>query len=129
MSTQIKYNPFHRYFKNVDYSGSADMLYYNWVDQFDTLGLGRNIPIATGTGSDSLLVLQPNGEFLTLRVPYPMGFSTRGVDGRIDDTDAGWKGRGLWANYAIHAPWHTEGGKGTTSKAVKFQMRPHPLAK
>ena len=117
------------HFKDVTYSGSADMLYYNWVDQFDTLGLGANVPIATGTGSDSLLALPPGGEFVVLRVPYPMGFSTRGVDGRIDDPAAGWKGRGLWANYAIHAPWHTEGGKGATSKAVKFQLRPDPLAR
>jgi len=117
------------HFKGVSYSGSADMLYYNWVDQFGALGLGENVPIATGTGSDSLLVLQPDGEFVVLRVPYPMGFSTRGVDGRIDDPNAGWKGRGLWANYAIHASWHIEGGRGATSKAVKFQLRPDPLAR
>ena len=117
------------HFKGVADSGSADMLYYNWVDRFDTFGLGRDVPIATGTGSDSLLALQPSGEFVVLRVPYPMGFSTRGVDGRIDDPQAGWKGKGLWANYAIHAPWHTEGGTGATSKAVKFQLRPDPLAR
>ena len=117
------------HFKGVADSGSADMLYYNWVDRFDTFGLGRDVPIATGTGSDSLLALLPSGEFVVLRVPYPMGFSTRGVDGRIDDPQAGWKGKGLWANYAIHAPWHTEGGKGATSKAVKFQLRPDPLAR
>jgi hypothetical protein len=51
------------------------------------------------------------------------------VDGRIDDPDAGWKGRGVWANYGTNFNWHTEGGKGTTSKMVKFQMRPNPLAK
>ena len=28
--------------------GSAEAPYYDWVDQFDTLGLGKNIPIATG---------------------------------------------------------------------------------
>ncbi len=117
------------HFKGITVSGSADMLYYNWVDQFDALGLGPNVPIATGTGSDSLLVLPPDGEFVVMRVPYPMGFSTRGVDGRIDDPNAGWKGRGLWANYAIHAPWHIEGGRGATSKAVKFQLRPDPLAR
>ena len=26
--------------------------YYNWVDQYDTLGLGKNTPIATGNQSD-----------------------------------------------------------------------------
>ena len=41
-------------FKNVKDSGSADSHYYDWVDQFDTLGLGKNTPIVTGNGSDSL---------------------------------------------------------------------------
>ena len=41
---------------------------------------------------------------------------------------AGWKGRGLWANYGTHLIWHTEGGKGTAGKTVHFQIRPDPLA-
>lgn len=107
----------------------ADFHYYNWVDQFNTLGLGDNIPIATGSGSDSMQALVPQtGQWVTLRVPYPLGFFSRGVDGRIDDAAAGWKGRGLWANYGTNYPWHTEGGKGTKSKIVHFQLRPDPLA-
>ena len=55
--------------------GSADYPYYNWVDRFDTFGLGKNIPMATGTNSDSLLVLQPDtAKWVVLRVPYPAGF-------------------------------------------------------
>lgn len=107
----------------------ADFHYYNWVDNFNTLGLGENIPIATGSGSDSLQVLNPEtGEWTFMRVPYPMGFYSRGLDGRIDDPTAGWKGRAVWANYGTNFNWHTEGGKGTTSKMVKFQIRPDPLA-
>jgi len=115
-------------FKGVTDEANSDMLYYNWVDQFDTLGLGRNTPIATGSYSDALLALS-GGKFVVMRVPYPMGFYHRGVEGRIDDAKAGWKGRGLWANYGSYNPWHYEGGKGTTSKAVHFQLRPNPLAK
>lgn len=117
-------------FKGAPENTSADFQYYNWVDQFDTLGLGENVPIANGSGSDSLLVMPPDtGEWLTLRVPYPLGFYSRGMDGRIDDPDAGWKGRGVYADYGQNAVWHTEGGKGTRSSMVKFQMRPDPLAK
>jgi hypothetical protein len=117
-------------FKGVDERiGSADTNYYNWVDQFDTFGMGKNVPIATGNGTDSLEVLNPaTGKFVVMRVPYPLGFFAKSLDGRIDDPKAGWKGRGLWSTYATRAPWHMEGGKGTTSKAVKFQMRPDPLA-
>ena len=115
--------------KGVDAAGSADFHYYLWVDQFDTLGLGAGVPIANGTTSDSLIALMPEtDEMVVLRVPYPLGFYTRGLDGRIDDPDAGWKGRGLWASNDTIANWHNEGGKGMTSEIVRFQIRPHPLA-
>ena len=99
------------------------------MDQFDTLGLGADVPIAAGTTSDSLLALLPESqEWVVLRVPYPLGFYTRGLDVRIDDPDAGWKGRGVWASYDSVANWHNEGGAGMTSEIVKFQIRPSPLA-
>jgi len=85
----------------------------DWLDQFDALGLGRNVPIATGNGNDALLALS-DGKFVVLRVPYPIGFFAKGLDGRIDDPKAGWKGKGLWSTYATRAPFHVEGGKGTT---------------
>jgi hypothetical protein len=113
---------------NVAETGSAEASYYTWVDQFDTFGLGRDVPIATGNANESLLALV-NGAFVNLRVPYPLGFYTKWMDGRIDDPSAGWKGKGLWATVSTRAPFHMEGGKGTTSKVVKFQLRPDPLAR
>ena len=113
---------------NVTDSGSAEASYYTWVDQHDTFGLGKNVPLATGNANESLIALV-NGNFVNLRVPYPMGFFTKWMDGRIDDPNAGWKGRGLWSTYSTRAPFHVEGGKGTTSKVVKFQLRPDPLAR
>jgi streptogramin lyase len=109
-------------------TGSADFHYYIFADQFDTLGLGKDMIILMGTNSDSLLVFDPvNERFTVLRVPYPIGFFSRGVDGRIDDPKAGWKGRGLWADYGTDAvPLFTE--KGLASHLVHFQIRPHPLA-
>lgn len=115
-------------FKGVTDSGSAEASYYTWVDQFDTLGLGRNVPIDTGNAAEGLLALQ-NGTFVTLRVPYPLGFYTKWMDGRIDDANAGWKGRGVWTTVSTRAPFHMETGRGTTSKVMKFQLRPDPLAK
>lgn len=115
-------------FKGVTDSGSAEASYYNWVDQFDTFGLGKNVPIATGNGNEALLALV-NGKWVVARVPYPLGFYAKGLDGRIDDSSAGWKGKGLWSTYATRAPFHTETGKGTMSKVLQFQLRPDPLAK
>ncbi len=114
--------------KGVTDSGSAEASYYTWVDQFDTFGLGRNVPIDTGNASEGLLVLK-DGKWIVLRVPYPLGYYTKWLDGRIDDAKAGWKGRGLWSTVSTRAPFHMEGGKGTTSKVVRFQLRPDPLAK
>jgi len=115
--------------KGVEGSANADYHYYNWVDQFDALGLGENVPIATGTTSDALLALLPEtGEWVTMRVPYPLGFYSRGLDGRIDDPSAGWKGRGVWASFNTGSTFHLEGGKGATSEIVRFQIRPNPLA-
>jgi len=109
----------------------VDYHYYNWVDRYDTLGLGNNTPLTNGTGSDSLLALNPGtGKYVTMRVPYPMGFYQRGMDGRIDDPKTGWKGRGIYADYGPNAAWHIEPvGKTARSNIVKFQIRPDPLAK
>jgi hypothetical protein len=115
-------------FKGLNAPGSAESSYYTWVDQFNTLGLGENVPINTGNESEGLLVLK-DGKWVVLRVPYPLGFYTKWMDGRIDNPDAGWKGRGVWATISTRAPFHMEGGKGTTSKVFKFQIRPDPLAK
>ena len=114
--------------KGVTEPGSAEGSYYTWVDQFDTLGLGRNTPINTGNESEGLLALK-DGKWVVMRVPYPLGFYTKWLDGRIDNPKAGWKGRGLWATVSTRAPFHMEGGKGTTSKVYKVQLRPDPLAK
>ena len=114
--------------QGVSDPGSAEGSYYTWVDQFDTFGLGENIPINTGNASEGLLVLK-DGEWIVLRVPYPLGFYTKWMDGRIDDASAGWKGRGLWTTVSTRGPFHMEGGKGTTSKVMHFQLRPDPLAK
>ena len=120
---------FHQYpgpgFKGIG-ENSAEASYYSWVDQHNTFGLGDDIPMSTNN-SDSLHVLK-DGTFIQLRVPYPMGFFAKGLDGRIDDPNAGWKGRGLWSTYGNRTPFHNEGGKGTKPLAAHFQLRPDPLA-
>ncbi|HWX78841.1 MAG TPA: carboxypeptidase-like regulatory domain-containing protein [Steroidobacteraceae bacterium] len=106
---------------------SVESSYYTWVDQHDTLGLGANVPIATGNLFDGVHALV-GGKFVTLRIPYPLGFYAKGLEGRIDDAAAGWKGRGIWITSGDRTPWHKEGGKGTKPLVVRFQIRPSPLA-
>jgi len=70
-----------------------------------------------------------DGKFMMFRVPYPMGFFAKGMDGRIDNPNGGWKGKGIFTSISSRAPFHMEGGKGVPSKLLKFQVRPDPLAK
>lgn len=107
---------------------SVESSYYTWVDQHNTLGLGEDVPIATGNQFDGVHALVDD-KFVTLRIPYPMGFYSKGFEGRIDDPDLGWKGRGLWVPEGGRTPWLKEDGKGSKPIVVHFQMRPDPLAK
>ena len=107
---------------------SAEASYYSWVDQHNTFGLGEDVPMSTGNLHNGLIALK-DGKMILLRVPYPLGFYAKGFDGRIDDPNAGWKGRGLWSSSGDRAPWLMETGKGSKPLAVHFQLRPDPLSK
>ena len=115
-------------FKGLNQSGSAEGSYFAWVDQRNTFGLGDNTPIATGNESDGYLALK-DGRWVNIRVPYPMGMYSKGIDGRIDNPNGGWKGRGLWVTTSTRTPFHMETGKGQTPMAMHIQLRPDPLAK
>jgi hypothetical protein len=106
---------------------SAEAPYAMWVDQFDTLGLGKNTAIATASQSDALAALH-DGKWVMMRVPYPMSYYAKGMDGRIDDATAGWKGKGIFSTYSMRSSTHIEGGKGQTSRVVHFQIRPDALS-
>jgi hypothetical protein len=106
---------------------SAEASYYTWVDQHNAVGLGNDVPISTANENDGFAALV-DGKMVTLRVPYPLGFYAKGLDARIDDPQAGWKGRGLWSSEGDRTPWLKEGGKGMPPLAVHIQVRPDPLA-
>lgn len=108
---------------------SAESGYYAWVDQHNPFGLGEDVPMATGNLNDGLIALGKDGRMVILRVPYPLGFYAKGFDGRIDDPNAGWKGRGLWSASGDRTPWLREGGNGSKPLVVHFQLRPDPTAK
>jgi hypothetical protein len=107
-------------------TGSTTFPYYLWIDQFNVSGLGKDTVFETGTTSDAQFVFDPKTEkFMVFHVPYPMPYYARGLDGRIDDPNAGWKGRGLWMTYSSYLPRFTENRSGTVNH---MQIRPNPLA-
>lgn len=111
--------------QGVTSPGTADFHYLIFVDQHNASGLGENTVFLTGTGSDSLIAFnQTTKKFSIIRIPYPLVAYMRGLDGRIDDASAGWKGRGLWVDYGIDPIKHTETGIG---QIYHVQFRPSPL--
>jgi hypothetical protein len=108
-------------------NSSAEASYYTWVDHHNAVGLGDNIPISTANLQDGFAALV-NGKMILMKVPYPMGYYAKGLDARIDDPNAGWKGRGLWSASGDRTPWLNELGKGARPMAVHIQVRPDPLA-
>jgi len=105
---------------------NADFHYYLFVDQYNTLGLGKDTVVLNGTDSDSLLAFsQTTKRFTTIRIPYPLNSYSRGSDGRIDNPKTGWKGRGLWFDLGLDPIIHSEKQQGYVAKV---QVRPNPLA-
>ena len=117
-------------FKGVTDHGSADLHYFNWVDQFDTFGLGKNMPIANGTqlrfaAGAAARTASSSSCACRIRSASTTAAWTAASTIRRPAGRAGACGRPT----AAQRRGTYEGGKGTTSKAVKFQLRPDPLAR
>jgi hypothetical protein len=102
---------------------SAEASYYSWVDQHDTLG--RHVPISTANLQDGFAALG-TARWCAARALLAR-FYAKGLDGRIDDPNAGWKGRGLWSSSGDRTPYLIEGG-GPQTDGGALQVRPDPLA-
>src|SRR5258706_15998225 len=68
-----------------------------------------------------------DGKWVNMRVPYPLGFFAKWIDGRIDDPNGGWKGRGLWTKEGNRTPLHGETNQGNPPKNDNVQLCPHTL--
>ena len=73
-----------------------------------------NVPISTANLQDGFVGFK-DGKMILMRVPYPMGYYAKGLDARIDDPNAGWKGRGLWSASGDRTPWLNELRQGRAS--------------
>jgi hypothetical protein len=83
---------------------SADSAYYDFVDRFDMLGVGKDIPLRPATCRKALLALVERQD-LTFRVPYPMGFFAKGWTAASTIRTAGWKARRFFTDLTpLRAP-------------------------
>ena len=116
-------------YKGAVENGSADSAYYDFVDRFDMLGVGKDVPLATGNLSEGLLALV-DGKFLTLRVPYPMGFFAKGHGRPHRQSEGRLEGQGhLHDDRDPRAVPHGRRQGDDEQADSKFQMRPDPLSK
>jgi hypothetical protein len=115
-------------FQNVKDPGSAEASYYTWVDQFDTFGLGKNVPIATGNLNGSMRALVEGEVRQPVRsVPNEFfrqmgGWTHRRSESRLER-------QGLMGNILNPQRISSRNRQSTTSKVLKFQLRPDPLAR
>ena len=113
-----------------DPSVKSDNNYYMFIDKYNSLGLGKDEVIVDGANSDSLIAFnQDTKEWIRMRVPYRMGFFSRFFDARIDDPNAGWKGRGAFAANETRGSWLTEGGKALRANCTISKFGRYPLAR
>jgi hypothetical protein len=107
---------------------TAEAPYAMWVDQMDTLGFGKNTPIATASQSDALEALV-DGNWVVMRVPYPMSYYAKGMDGRIDDRDHGVEGQRASTRPIPNARRRTsKAARARRARSCTSQLRPDPLA-
>ena len=110
-------------------SGSAEASYYTWVDQHDTLGLGKDVPLATGNQNELIIALEgrQDDQSLWFRIrwastprPWTAASTTR--------TPAG-KAAASGRPPATARRSTSKAARALCRKLVKFQLRPDPLAK
>jgi len=110
-------------FKGVTDSGSAEASYYDWVDQFDTFGLGRNVPIATGNGNDALLALS-DGKLLSFACPIRPASSPKGWTVGSTIRKAAGRARGCGRPTPPERLFTSKGAKGRRGKIERNTSRP-----
>jgi hypothetical protein len=101
-------------FEGVSSSGQRSQL-LQLVDQHDTFGLGRDVPIATGNANESLLALV-DGKWINLRGPLPHGLLCRWNGWHRRSEQAG-RAKDWWTTYGNRTPFHLKGGKGRRAKS------------
>jgi len=104
--------------QGVTDAGSAGASYYDWVDQFDTFGLGKNVPIATGNGNDALLALLPDsGKFVMLASRIQWASTPKGWTAGSTIRRLGGKGRGSGRPTERELLFTPKGAKGRRAKS------------
>ena len=116
-------------FKGVDEKGSANHAYYLWVDRFNTLGLGNDVPIAQANGAR---VAAGGGRRQAGRhpraVPARLLHQERRWPHRRSERAAG-RARDCGPRRARAPSSTTKAARQNRPQVYKVQVRPDPLAR
>ena len=115
-------------FKGVTDPGSADHAYYIWVDRYNTLGLGANVPIASTNGGESLA--RARRRQVRRRCAFPIRWASSARTSTAASTIRTPAGRAAaCGRRSARAPCSTTKAARRARRSVfKLQMRPDPLA-
>ena len=114
-------------FKGVTDPGSAEHAYYIWVDRYNTLGLGANVPIAI----DQWRRVAARARRRQVRDParaLPDGLLHQERRRPHRRCECRLEGPGPVDDVRHRTVFHNEGGTANSPKLYKLQMRPDPLA-
>ena len=109
----------------------TDRPYLLNVDEFNTLGLGKDVPVTYPDNADAIIAWLPDKkQWVTLRLPYPMGaMFTKQVIGRIEDPEGRLEGsRPLVEHRDVRAVAHRR-RQGHARQGHQVSGAPDPLAK
>ena len=108
---------------------SAESSYYSWVDQHDTFGLGKDVPVSTGQPDGRPGRAQGRQDGLAERAVSHSASTPRDSTAASTIRTPAGRAAACGRSSGDRAPWLVEGGKGSSPMAVHFQLRPDPLAK
>ena len=116
-------------FKGTNITGGLSSTITGWTATAH-LGLGKNVPIINGTGSDLLIALSRRRRSLSpceFRIPWIFIPETWMAASTIQMLDG--RGAGIWSGNEERVIWHLEGGKGGEDLHCTFPDAPGPACK
>ena len=122
---------FHQYpgpgFQGIG-ENSAESSYYTWVDQHDTFGLGKDVPMSTGNLNDGLIAYA-GGRMVVLRVPVSDRLLRQGLRRPHRRSEGGLEGQGsVGRQRRSHAVAHRGRQGDQAAGGALPAARPDPLA-
>ena len=105
-------------------SASADSAYYNFVDRFDMLGMGKDIPLATGNESEGAAGAGRRQVHDASVFPIRWASTAKGLTAGSTIRRLAGRARAVYTTYATRAPFHVRRREGNDEQAGEVPGAP-----